>query len=397
MRLKMLMIPLCCLLLCSCIGYETASQDPGGEEPRLDSFSQALSGHWMREQIGDCIWFEEWLSFDPPDGFVSTLVERNACDPAGHGVFPTQGSMQVEDGPILSWDYTVDGRREMRRFTASIINDSLNWLTFLSSGEGTYYAINRRLQEDPTGVFDQDIKIDLSFDAPLVTSDAPVAGEMTVTISVTVDSGTDALPESGTETFVLPCTYAPDEETGWIRLWADGFESSMYTGEWMDLFEEKGIWDKYPAYISNAMYDAFRPVLFFEPGKPQTLFHSIYFSWYNKMENPPPTSEEFWAQEPCYSGECLEIAGEYEIHSDCPDVEEGLTATITQDRCKLFFEGPLSDLLGPDGCSYQDGLYTSKGCSGYMTPLCRAPSYDFLCSTPDANTNFCTVTVIMIW
>jgi len=63
-----------------------------------------------------------------------------------------------------------------------------------------------------------------------------------------------------------------------IRLYADCFEDSMYTGEWMDLFEEKGIWDKYPAYISNAMYDAFRPVLFFEPGKIETLFKSIYFS-----------------------------------------------------------------------------------------------------------------------
>jgi hypothetical protein len=394
----MLMIPVCCLLLCSCLGYESASQDPDGEDPQLDSFSQALSGHWMREHIGNCIWAEEWISFDPPDGFTATLVERNACHIEAHGVYPTQGSMQVEEGPILSWDFTTaDGRREMRRFTASIINDSLNWLTFLPSNDNAYYAINRRLIEDPTGIFDQDIHIDLSFDAPLVTTDIPTSCEMTVTIAVTVDIGEEYSPESGVETFVLPCTYAPDEETGWLRLYADGFESSMYTGEWMDLFEEKGIWDKYPAYISNAMYDAFRPVLFFEPGKPQTLFHSIHFSWYGKMATPPPTSEEFWSQEPCQTGECLEVAGEYEISGDCPGIEEGTTGTITQDRCKATFEGPLTDLIGATGCSFSDHLQTSKGCYGEMTPLCRAPSYNFTCSLPDSPNEFCNVMVILIW
>lgn len=396
MRFKMMMT-IYCLFLCSCLGYETASQDPGGD-PQLDSFSQALSGHWMREHIGNCIMAEEWVSFDPPTGFVATMVDRNACYTEDHGVYPTEGSLQVEDGPIVTWDFTTqDGRREMRRFSAAIINDSLNWMAFLRSNDSGYYAKNRRLLEDPSGIFDQDIHIDLSFDAPLQTTDVPLACEMTVTISVTVDIGEEFSPESGVETFVLPCTYGPDEETSWVRLYADGYEESMYTGEWMDLFEEKGIWDKYPAYISNAMYDSFRPVLFFEPGKPETLFHSIHFSWYHKMEARPPTPEEFWAQEPCYTGECLEVAGEYEITGDCPGIEEGTTATISQDRCKLTFEGPLDELIGTHGCSYMDYLQSSNGCYGQITPLCRAPSYDFTCSLPDSPGEFCNVMVILIW
>ncbi len=383
---------LCATFLCSCLSYENAHEDPG-EDPRLDSFSSALRGHWMREEIGDCIWSEDWLSFDPPDGFVSTLVERDACDLASHGVFPSEGTLEIGDGQLVAWDSTTrDGRRQMRRFTAAIVGDSLNTTAFTRSVDGGYHAQNRRLVEDSSGFYDQDVRIDLSFDAPLQPGAGTRDCEMTVTIEVTADAGTDALPQTGTETFVLNGTCGPEEDvensTEWIRL---------QFGEWWDLLEERGVWDKYPASVSNAMYDSFRPVLFFEPQKPEILFQNMYYSWYHKMDKPPPTSEEFWAQEPCYSGECLEIAGEYEVHGDCPGIEEGLTATVTQDRCKLFFEGPLEDLIGPEGCSYQDSLYTSKGCSGYMTPLCRAPSYDFLCTTPDANTNFCTVTIILIW
>jgi hypothetical protein len=382
--MKFIVSLLGCLMFFSCIGYESVS-----EEPQPDSFSQALSGHWMREQIGDCIWFEEWLSFDPPDGFVSTLVERNACDLAGHGVFPAEGSLQIEEGQTITWDVTApDGRRVMRNFTAAIAGDSLNTTAFMLSADGSYHARYRRLIEDSSGFLDQDVRIDLSFDSPLQSDSVVQDCEMTVTINVTADAGTDALPETGTETLVLTGTCGPDEESGWIRL---------HFGDWWDALAEKDVWDKYPAQISNAIYDSFHPDLFIEPDNPKILFQNGCLSWYRRMANPPPTSEEFWSQEPCYSGDCIEIAGEYEIHTDCPDAEEGLTATITQDRCKLFFEGPLADLIGPTGCSYQDSLYTQKGCSGYMTPLCRAPSYDFLCTTPHANTNFCTVTVIMIW
>jgi len=379
---------LCGLMFFSCIGYENGFEDPG-EDPQLDSFSQALFGHWMREQIGDCIWYEEWLSFDPPGGFVSTFVERNACDLAGHGVFPSEGSMRVEDGQTITWDFTTaDGRRVMQSFTAAIVGDSLNTAAFMRSLDGSYHARYRRLVEDSSGYSDRDVRIELSFDSPPQSGEVARDCEVTVTINVTADAGADARPQTANETLVLTGTCGPDEDSGWIRL---------HFSDWWDVLEEKGIWDKYPAQVSNAIYDSFSPDLFLEPENPEILFQYSYLSWYQKMKNPPPTSEEFWSQEPCSTGDCLEIAGEYEIHTDCPGAEEGQTAKITQDRCKLYFESPLSELIGPTGCSYQEGLYTSKGCSGYMTPLCRAPSYDFLCSTPYANTNFCTVTVILLW
>jgi len=166
---------LCGLFLCSCLGYETGLEDPGGD-PQPDSFSRALSGHWMREHIGNCIWMEEWLSFDPPSGFVATMVDRDACYPETHGVFPTPGSLKIEDGPIVTWDYTTrDGRREMRRFSAAIVGSALNWMAFLRSNDTGYHAVNRRLLADPSGIFDSDIHIDLSFDAPLQTTGVPLA------------------------------------------------------------------------------------------------------------------------------------------------------------------------------------------------------------------------------
>lgn len=136
------------------------------------------------------------------------------------------------------------------------------------------------------------IIIDVTFDKPLAAVSGSMECQMSVTMSVRADLGAAGGPYSGEETFALPCTYGPQTSRPWLRIVANGFEQSAYDSTWMDLLTQKGVWKKYPAVVSNALYDEFRPILYFDAADPNTLFPDVHLNWWNEMLTPPPSSIE---------------------------------------------------------------------------------------------------------
>jgi hypothetical protein len=100
---------------------------------------------------------------------------------------------------------------------------------------------------------------------------------MWIDMAVTVDLGAGSAL-TGAETFELACTYGPTADSPWVRVTADGFEKADADGSWTEYLGALGIWDKYPSVVANAIYDAFRPILFFTPSDASTLFHDVQFA-----------------------------------------------------------------------------------------------------------------------
>jgi hypothetical protein len=167
---------------------------------------------------------------------------------------------------------------------------ALNTMAYARADDGlTFHRRDRRVTVPPNGdTYDVTVEIDIAFDAPLAAPQGPTACVMIVDISVTTVWGMETHP--GAETFTLPCTYQPDEDRPWIRVTADGFEQSSIDYSWGQYLGEMGVWDKYPSLVTNPLYDAFRPVLFYAPSSGARLFHDRQSAWYLAMEHPPPTT-----------------------------------------------------------------------------------------------------------
>src|SRR5262245_57304959 len=73
-----------------------------------------LSGHYMQQTIGNCINFEQWLSFDAPPAFTHTDVDRDFC--GSHSVVPAMGTYKVS-GAALEMAWSTAKSSETRRFT----------------------------------------------------------------------------------------------------------------------------------------------------------------------------------------------------------------------------------------------------------------------------------------
>lgn len=274
----------------------------GGSGAGGGAGGEPLSGHYMQQMIGNCINEEEWLSFSPPEGFTYTFVDRNYCAP--HSVTATPG-LQSNDGSVVEIVWNVEEGTETRRFTYARVDPypgspgvplepgyelgtaALNHTAYARAGTSlTWHREDFVDQNYGEYAWFQDMKIDLTFAAPLGTPMENTACSMTVTIAIQAEY--DGVLSSGDESFVLPCTYGPDEVLPWIRVAADGFENPN-DGDWSDYLGSLGVWSKYPASVQNA-FGKFYPMFYYVPGDDSRLFQDHWQSWYLEMKTPPPDS-----------------------------------------------------------------------------------------------------------
>lgn len=300
----------------ACARYVPLEDAPQSEEKTR--FSQALAGYWLCPGKGDveerCT-IDFWSQFDPPSTYVDTDVKRGSCEDRGvtqgWGVYWTSLNQTVE----LQFT-NAHGKSNLIRFTAAIADScpedlrsylldgavagdrALSAYAYLSDDGGSnFYHEHRRqwvVQEGNVSTF-SNLKsfTELSFDAPLAATSVPVSCRMTVSISASASSDPDAEPLTGSETFVLPCTYGPDSDSDWIRLTGDGFENSPRDGSWPKYMYDQGVGERYDPLVVEAMQLGFYfPAFLFDPRDPSTLYKDLISLWHIEMLTPPPTQLE---------------------------------------------------------------------------------------------------------
>jgi hypothetical protein len=270
------------------------------------AFTQTLSGKWMSHQIGNCIDFEEWWLLGPPTGFQQVIVDRDACGP--HSVKKTLGNLKVLGGQVVELEWQPKDAWNKRRFTAHVADPmpgappapmqkdylpgkrALNRMAYVFAAAGGKYAREDRHETALNPAVGLQVRVftaQIGFGKLLQAVESPTPCTMTVTLNASWDKGDGVEYAAGSETFVLPCTQGKTAN-GWQRVTANGFEQSQISDAWSKFFEQKGIWKKYKAVVANDLYDQFRPILWFEPGKPQALFHDVGHAWYHEFMNDPP-------------------------------------------------------------------------------------------------------------
>jgi len=274
---------------------------PPGQAP-----GKALNGNWVYRNIGNCIDIEEWLSFAWPDDFVQVLVDRNACGP--HAVTKTLGDLVAYAPNIIEYTWQNKDAWQKRRHTIAVVDPypvpppsdpslkagkrAINRKAYVLKGPGMYQRDDRHdvaYDGTPANATITIVAVKVTFDKPLQNVAVETACQMNVTLAVSNDpGGTGGKFASGSETFVFACSYGPDATTGWIRVAAQGFEKEPSGDAWMKFMTSKGWWNKYSPVISNSLYDEFRPVFYFQPQKPEMLFHN-FAGWYVEMLSSPPT------------------------------------------------------------------------------------------------------------
>jgi hypothetical protein len=284
-------------------GAATGAGGAGGQ-----GGSEELLGHYMQQQIGNCINTELWLSFEPGGGFLHTTVDRNYCGP--HGVFVAKGAYERQ-GPTLElrWSEAQFQSEELRRFTFAMVDPYLAepadptpgyaWTTSALhtksyarvGGSLSYHRDDRSRSETQAGLWDRSFSADITFDAPLGVPSGPEVCSMTVALEVAVQVDPAKPLSTGKESFTLPCSYDVDPTLPYVKISADGFENP-WDGSWSDFLASLGIWEKYPGYVGSVFEAEFRPILYYLPGESGRLFHVLWSSAYQEMKHPPPESVE---------------------------------------------------------------------------------------------------------
>jgi hypothetical protein len=293
------------------LGDGLAGADAGSlqaADPGYVPLETSLNGNWMQRQVGNCVDSEEWLSFLLPSDFKHTLVDRNSCGP--QGVTWTVGNLIVQPGQLLEMEWQDNSGWKMYRRTSAIVTDfpysakvlpvpgyqlgkrALTVLAFVRSADGGQFSRKdqREFAADKAEPFHTTTvaAVQVQLTPPPDGAQPGDACQMALTLAASYDVGEDSKYKTGVETLTLPCRYAKDMATQWLRVTADGYENSASDGSWDKLFETKGYWKKYPKEIAQLLYGSFRPVLLQPPGQRNVLLSDADFGWYPEYLNEPP-------------------------------------------------------------------------------------------------------------
>ncbi len=274
----------------------------------------ALSGHWMRREIGNCIDLETWLSFLVPDGFVHTEVDRNVC--SAHQVRKTAGELKLLPNQLLQYTWHAKQAAlpqwQQRKVTAALVDElpggaavaaqpgyqpgkrGLTMLAWVRAQEDKPFVHLDSTESVTDGAKPTHTQQVASVQVVLTPSpEVAKPGDtcsMAVVISVSWEPGDSEPAAQATEQLTLPCHYAKDPTSGWLRVAADGYEQSLTDGSWNKLFESKGLWKKHKSAVAHLLFDAFRPVLHHPPTQRNVLLSLANQGWYQEFLNDPPVS-----------------------------------------------------------------------------------------------------------
>ena len=270
--------------------------DAGLPPPPPPTWARDLVGHWRSDTIGNCVLFSEWWSFDGAGGLTHTMKNDDACYEEARGITVSPGRYEIRPGQIVDLEWTTPaGYAERRRWTVGIHDSQtgslrrLNRMTYAqAAGEPLrFHREDSRSASSPNVPFPEErVVVDIRLDGPLDTTAAQSECRLQIDIEVDITR----VPESSTlefgkESFDLPCTASALSVRPWFAIAAIGFERSMTDGSWGDYLTQQGVMGRHPAAVRDAIFRAFRPILFRPVGEP-ALFHDVSFAWLE--ETPPP-------------------------------------------------------------------------------------------------------------
>lgn len=293
-------------------GQDSASDGGTASGPGYLPLNPALSGHWMRRDIGNCIDLETWLTFQVPDGFVHTEVDRNAC--MAHEVRKTAGVLAILPNQLLQYTWHTKQAKlpewQQRKVTTALVEElppgvgenaepaykpgkrGLTTLAWVRAQDGEPFKrldTLERVSELPKPTHTEQVaSVQVLVTPPPDNAKPGEACTMAVTLSVSWDPGPTEPDTQATEQLTLPCHYGKDATSGWLRVAADGYEQSDSDGSWSKLFESKGIWKKYSGFVGHLLFDSFRPVLHQPPGQRNLFLSLASHGWYREFLNDPP-------------------------------------------------------------------------------------------------------------
>ncbi|MSQ81398.1 MAG: hypothetical protein EXR77_00535 [Myxococcales bacterium] len=268
----------------------------------------AVKGNWMKPILGNCINAEEWLVLAPPETLVRTLIDRNDCGP--HSLAKVAGTMKILPNQILELTFQDKAAYQQWKRTAAVLDSvvgvpepqladpnykrgkrGLTMLAFVRGTTGGPFVrsdIHQTVIEKPKPLDTKTTtNVQLLISPPPDTAQDGQACTMSATISAQYEPGGTEKITYGSEKLDLPCHFSVDKNTGWLRIVADGHETSL---AWDKLFESKGLWKKYSSQVGQLLYDSFRPNLLQPPEQRGVLVSLATLGWYYEFINEAPTS-----------------------------------------------------------------------------------------------------------
>ena len=259
--------------------------DPVVEPDAL--LAEELAGYWMQSQIGNCIDTQEWLGFGSSGDFERVFADRNACHE--HSVTVELGAWEIVAPNVVRWAWTGRGVPEGREYTVAVVDrgQTLAVGALMRVGDEDGHFVARRVIE--SGVSPRSVEVDLRVKG-LQTQDSESC-LIDVAISVDYTYPESAREVSGREEFSFDCSIQHAPGSGITSIVADGFEDPA-SDPWMELFRNRGIWDRYDAPIADMMFSAFRPVLSNDWAHPDVMLSTAGIQSYWRAEGEPPRTLE---------------------------------------------------------------------------------------------------------
>lgn len=270
------------------------------------ALAAALAGHWVRESIGNCIQFEDWMSFGAAPLFTHTLVDRNFCQE--HHVDVHKGDFAVLPQDVLHLHWNAGLMDEERWWTSQVMpafgdvtmpnqtgyvaGSHLLNVSAYSRIPGTFqYVRTFRERSTPTPSssytpYERQLDVSLSFKEALPTEGAcSVKVDLKGTV-IWYDSGPKTFTD--TESFAFPCQVQGMSSKPWTAVSLTPFVGDA-AGGWSKYLTEQGVFKK-PGPVPDLINGNFRPQFFFLNGQSDVLFSDGYQAWWSEMKTPPPTT-----------------------------------------------------------------------------------------------------------
>lgn len=221
--------------------FETDETDVQPETNKAPS-SLLAGTTWMSEQIGNAVFSQDWWSFAPDNVFRKTDVFAQYGGLADLEKF--SGEWEETDGLISVEARSIDGSFS-ESFTFAIDGMTFYPAAFLPQEHLVWKRTDTLETSSPNGFSSRELETVVTFDDEIVVGNSC---NMTIALNISIAlSENDA--EIASETIEMDCTIDDSEDGAIVR---------GVTG-WSETLESAGIWERYPAHISNALFSEFEP------------------------------------------------------------------------------------------------------------------------------------------